>query len=80
VVTPPTFADPRPSIISRRGPRPAGNYFVTSTSQNDIQAACARTKAYYKINDNFTAGYAATQSAGYNDIILSNGACLYPND
>ena len=53
--------------------------FVTSTSQSDIQAACARSKAYYNIKDNFTAGYAATQSAGYNYIILSNGACLYPN-
>ncbi len=52
--------------------------FVTATSQSDIEAACARTKAYYKYSGNFTAGYAATQSAGYNYIILSNGACLYP--
>jgi hypothetical protein len=51
--------------------------FVTSTSQSDIEAACARAKAYYKITDSFTGGYAATKSAGYNYIILSNGACLF---
>jgi hypothetical protein len=51
--------------------------FVTSTSQSDIEAACARSKAYYKISDNFFAAYAAMKSAGYNYMILANGACLY---
>jgi hypothetical protein len=51
--------------------------FVTPTSQSDIEAACARSKAYYKINTNFYAAYAAMKSTGYNYMILSNGACLY---
>lgn len=52
--------------------------FVTSTSQNDIVNACAQSKAYYKVTGNLFAAFAATQGAGYNYPILSNGAILYP--
>jgi hypothetical protein len=52
--------------------------FVTSTSQNDIVDACARSKAYYKITGNLFAAFAATRAAGYNYPILSNGTILYP--
>jgi hypothetical protein len=52
--------------------------FVTTASQSDIATACAQSKAYYNIPGNFFAAFAATQAAGYNYPILSNGTYLYP--
>ena len=52
--------------------------FVTSASQSDIATACAKSKAYYNVTGNLFAAFAATQGAGYNYPILSNGTILYP--
>ena len=52
--------------------------FTTAASQSDIATACAQSKAYYNITGNLFAAFAATQSAGYNYPILSNGTFLYP--
>ena len=52
--------------------------FVTSTSQSDILNACAKSKAYYNVTGNLFAAFAATQAAGFNYPILSNGTMLYP--
>ena len=52
--------------------------FTTAASQSDIVAACAQSKAYYKITGNFFAAFAATKNTGYNYLILSNGTYLYP--
>jgi hypothetical protein len=52
--------------------------FVTTTPQNDIMAACAQSKAYYKVTGNFFAAFAAAKAAGYNYPILSNGTYLFP--
>jgi hypothetical protein len=52
--------------------------FFTTATQSDIEAACAQSRAYYKITGSFFAAFAATQNLGANFPILSNGAYLFP--
>jgi hypothetical protein len=53
--------------------------FVTTTPQADIETACARSKARYKIAEPLLAAYSAMTNTGRNFLILSNGACLFSN-